>query len=83
MTVIVNEVGLMHDSELTQLKDDPNWQPMQLVTIKGFSKQFAVIGKSSDRRVVEYLVCPLYLLGLVINADGLNKFREVNPNIKI
>jgi len=75
--IIVNQAGLMHDSELDQMDIDPDWQPMQIVSIR--EREYAVIGKSKDRRIQEYLVCPLNLLGLLVSREGIAKFKEVNP----
>lgn len=75
--ILINRIGLMHDSELDQLDIDPDWQPMHIVSIRG--QEYAVIGKSTDRRMTEYRVCPMCTLGLFVNDIGLKKFNEVNP----
>jgi hypothetical protein len=73
--VLINEVGMMDSYQLTRLDTDPNYEQFQIVKIKNMDNM-VVIGKSSGRRITEYLVCPVFMLKFHINEAGMKEFYK-------
>lgn len=68
---------------IAQLDKDPNWYQFQIVTIEGYTNEYVVIGKSNNRRMIEYEVSTIGMLPFYINNEGIDRFNEINPTRKI